>query len=347
MIRKMIFLFFACFFCFNIYGQDENKVVGHLGEGDNEKPIYLDHVNLGMYLNSAAYLQRGREPWVGSLMDIISWRLMEIEAGSRGVEYSQSELESFLFDNPENARQYSYYAEIFDAKVIKDYFSMRNLFYKMETVVATELLELFNKVPSEEELLNFYIENQKTAFTKPAMYRLAMIELDDPAESDLVEKKLLEGSSFEELAAAHSINFQSALEGGYVGQDLTEASIKSQIPFASNEILSTQPGSWVGPVSVSPSLGKNLFYFFKVLNFEEEEESSFEDEKEVIMDIISRQKAEPLFSEWVGERLVFHNLRFDYSLFNTVKESLGLFENIETVESEDEPIQPEQKSEGN
>ena len=333
MIKKRIFLFFACFFCFQVWAEDNSKVVGHLGEEANQKPIYLDHINLGLYLNSSRYLQMGTDPWVLSLMDIITYRLMEIEAGLRGLEYPESDLESFLFGNPTNAKLYSYYAEVFDPKLVKEYFRIRNLSETTQKAIAYELLETYNKVPSEEELLNFYIENQKAAFTRPSMYRLAMIELDDSSESGLVESKLLEGSSFEEMAAAHSINFQSALEGGYVGQDLTEATIKSQIPFAANEILSTEMGSWVGPISVSPSLGKNLFYFFKVLNFEAEKESPFEVERDFIMDFLVNQKAEPIYSEWVKERLNVHNLRFDYSLFNTVKETLGLFDDSELLES--------------
>ena len=192
MIKKRIFLFFACFFCFQVWAEDNSKIVGHLGEEANQKPIHLEHINLGLYLNAGRYLQVGQEPWIQSLMEVITYRLMDIEAVSRGVEYPESDLENFLFGSPMNAKLYSYYSEIFDAKIVREYFRIQRLAMMMQEVMAYELVEAYDKIPSEEELLNFYIENQKAAFTRPSMYRLAMIELDDSSEAELVESKLLE-----------------------------------------------------------------------------------------------------------------------------------------------------------
>ena len=325
MIKKIILLLFVFSNCFVLFSQEEGKVIGNIGKGESKRPIYFEDLSFNIYTESQLYYQQGRSPLTGSLLDVITWKIFEIEYQSRNFEFESIdiELDNYLFGDQERAKAFSYYSEVFGSKIVKDVTRSKLITRKMQEILRSELLEINDKNPTEQDLLDFYVQYQKDAFTVPTSYRLGMIELQDPSESKEVEEKLLNGESFEDVASAHSEHFDSARNGGNLGQDMTEASIMSQLSFAADQILEAEEGSWVGPISVSASLGQDFFYFFKILKVEQGYEQSFEDARETILAELTYVEAEPLLMEWVIEKLLFHGVEFEYALYEEIyKEAL-------------------------
>ena len=325
MIKKIALLFFVFSNCFVLFSQEESRIIGNIGKGESKKPIYFEDLSFNIYTESQLYYQQGRSPLTGSLLDVITWKVFEIEYQSRNLEFESIdvELDNYLFGDQARAKAFSYYSEVFGSKIVKDLTRSKLITRKMQEILRSELLEINGKNPTEQDLLDFYVQYQKDAFTVPTSYRLGMIELQNSSESEEVEEKLLSGESFEDVASAHSEHFDSARNGGNLGQDMTESAIKSQLSFAASEILEAEEGSWIGPIPVSASLGQDFFYFFKILNLEQGYEQSFEDVRQTILDELTYIEAEPLLMDWVIERLLFHGVQFEYALYDEIyKEAL-------------------------
>lgn len=152
-----------------------------------------------------------------SFEDLVVQKLIVQEAGRRGIEVDQKQVEQDLGYIREQRNQlekdgYEKFLEEngFDEEFLKQEWGTQSLFNQLRSEVTSEV-----KV-SEEECQAYYEENA-AVFEHPAGKEIFHILVEDQEKADEVLAQLDKGESFEKLAAQYSIDPGSKNRGGDVG----------------------------------------------------------------------------------------------------------------------------------
>jgi predicted CXXCH cytochrome family protein len=131
----------------------------------------------------------------------------------------------------------------------------------------------------------------------PKHLYLRRIVLDDPGKASAIHEQLLSGGSFFELAQANSIDRDTAIKGGYVG-DLDAGQLD---PAWSARALQLQPGEISG---VSEANGKYVILQRMPRNFREDAEGVFNK----AMDLRKQGKQQESVNEMVAALKIYPHL---------------------------------------
>lgn len=152
-----------------------------------------------------------------SFKDLVVQKLIIQEAGKRGIEADQEQVEQDLEYIREQRNQqeedgYQKFLEEngFNEEFLKQEWKTQNLYFQLKNDVTSEV-----KV-SEEDCQAYYEENA-SVFEHPAGKEVYHILVQDQDKADEVLAQLDKGESFAEMASQYSIDSGSKTRGGDVG----------------------------------------------------------------------------------------------------------------------------------
>jgi peptidyl-prolyl cis-trans isomerase D len=241
-----------------------------------------------------------------------SGRFVELKTTEfkKTVEVSEEEIETYFNDNQEQFRV--------PEKVIAEYLELSQEKLKSKIEVT------------DQEALEFYQQNSQE-YVKPGPRKAAhilIISEDDDAvakqKADEVYAQLEAGAEFAELAKTHSMDEDSAAEGGVIGFQ-NQGDLEDSLNEA---LFALEVGAYSAPV-------KSEFGYHILSNLENgtDVEIAFDDVKSEIFDTIKADKATALYFE---KQDIMAEKAFEYAdSLTEVAEEVGL----ELMTSDPFPLQ--------
>ena len=287
--------------------------------------------------------QWGEDPPGGAqsaVAAVVEGHLLLLEAKARGVEVTLADVERFIQLEAEPAMRIAFlqFEQLFGHQAVIKFHQMVQTTELMKgEILPQEILGLVGLLPTDDDLLDFYLENRQ-AFLEPLRMRIGIILLDNEEESARVLERLEGGDDFSVVAREHSMDELTAREGGLVSDPLTIGQIKSTFPPEVADTLSLmEEGSWSGPFQYPVGIDIEAHLFVTMVGRKEEVEHSFEEVIETVRSIVTEMRFMPHYQRWIVERLNEQGLVFDFDLFGTLRlDLLGMTEEFPSSESTDE-----------
>ena len=157
--------------------------------------------------------------------------------------------------------------------------------------------------PSDEEVQDFYDENQSTLFTVPEQrcIRHVLFTSDQEEEAEEVQQQLEDGGDFAELAEEYSQDPGSAENGGDLGCQ-PEGGF---VPEFDEAAFSAEVGEILGPVETEFG-----FHLIEVTEIQPEEETPLEEARPDIEEELTRRQQATEFDEFIQEELERRNVEY-------------------------------------
>lgn len=237
----------------------------------NEKELVLGaydggQLTLGEYLMNLRRVTPDRRPdfdKYDSLADAVFqmsfMNILELEAKREGLDESNNYL-----------KKVKYFKELAMADI------MRN-----DSIPASS--EIF-----EDEIFEYYTTHPEP-FTKPMRFKILEIQLDDKELAEKYKRTIKGERNFRDIASRETMRPGKRLVQGDLGIIL-----ESQYPFLFEEAKKVKAGKVGGPVKVG-----HRYSLIWVLNRMEPVLQDFENVKQFIVDIVTKEKGDRLFEKWV------------------------------------------------
>ncbi len=186
---------------------------------------------------------------------------------------------------------------------------MSNMFLK--TMQGTLVPNIDPKSLSEQQLREFY-EKHKKSYAAPAQYGLRIIKSDNEKTLKKLKQEIDSGKlSFSDAAKKHSLDKQSAKNGGYIGlRQLI------QLPPGLHEDL---PKMAINQVSDIKTANKH-FYLFQLLEKPEPHQYSYEDKAPFIRNDLLYSKYKDAWKETYEKLKKEFDLKIDQSAVKKLQE---------------------------
>lgn len=294
--------------------------IGKVGE----EPILMDTLVMAMMHREGG--DTYGPGWLAPLLAVVEGRLMILEAGARGEIVTDEDVDRFLRfgEDPGDLQVYNDYVTLFGEEMVLDYYRMVLTVRRMkDEVLPDELLLAAGQVPTEEEMLAFFVEHQREMpFTEPAQMRLAVILVDGAEDAAEVESILMAGEPFEEVAKTWSLDEATKGRGGDIGQGLTPQQLATAFPPPMVPAIDAlEVGAFTGPYPLGDTADSTTL-FVKMLDRSEQVEHGFDEMRSVVADVLEAMRVPDLYEEWARERLQDHGVVFHSDLFAPVAEDL-------------------------
>lgn len=152
---------------------------------------------------------------------------------------------------------------------------------------------------SEEDMKSYFEEN-KEKFGEQEQVKASHILVEDEELAKEIEGKVKDGGDFAELAKEHSIDPGSKDSGGELGF----FGRGQMVPEFEEAAFNMEPGEISEPVETS-----NGFHIIKVEEKKEASESTFEDSKDEIKDIIAEEQMGQAYQTWYQEMMEEYEIK--------------------------------------
>lgn len=209
------------------------------------------------------------------------------------VEVGESEVTAFYDDHPERFQV--------PEQVVVEYLELKPEF-------------LFSEIELDESLVRQQYDQEVAALSSTVQKRVAhiLVNSDDSALVETIQKELDGGADFSELAKKYSTDFGSAEQGGELGV-VTPGTFPEAFEQALDELE-------VGQVS-APVRTDSGFHFIKLLESSEVEAPAYADEKARIANNLRRQQALELLPEKIEQ---MKELAYNVSSLESTADAMGL-----------------------
>jgi len=220
-----------------------------------------------------------------SVEELITRRLVQQEAGRRGVSVSEDQVDARV---AELAEQYGG-RETLELLLNSSGMSLEVLRENLRLNLLIEALLAPEIDISEEDLHAYYDENPQQ-FVEPEQVQARHILVEDRETAEDLIRQLEEGADFADLAREHSTDTVSAENGGDLGWFTRGRMVE---PFE-EAAFGAEPGAVVGPVETQFG-----FHVIEVLDKKAERTIPFEEAREQIRETLFQQEIQARVGSWL------------------------------------------------
>lgn len=240
----------------------------------NEKDLVLGRydggqLTLGEYLGNLRRVSPDRRPdfdHYDSLADaIFQMSFMDILA--------QEAKREGLDESPIYLRKVKYFRELAMADIVRN-----DSIPSQSDIFEDEILEYFNSHPKE--------------FTKPMRFKILEIQVEDEQQAKKFKRKIRTEREFRDIAARETMRPGKRLVEGDLGIIL-----RDQYPFLFEAAEKVKEGQIGGPVKVA-----RRYSIVWVLQRLEPVLQEFENVKQFIVDLVTKEKGDRLFETWIASK---------------------------------------------
>jgi len=241
------------------------------------------------------------ENGVQVLEAMISEKIVAIEAEKQKISVSDEDIDAEIKEIIANYGG----EEVFNQAM--EYYGYTLDDVKKNITTNTQIRKLLEpSITVTEEEMKDYFEENKESFGQKEQVKASHILVETEEEAKAIKEKLAAGEDFAELAKEYSTDEGSKLLGGDLGYFVRT----EMVPSFADAAFSLQIGEISEPVK-----SEFGYHIIKVEDKKEGKEAKYEENKDMIRDILIDQRIPQAYQTWYQEKLN------EYEITNYLKEN--------------------------
>ncbi|MFB9329650.1 peptidylprolyl isomerase [Paenibacillus aurantiacus] len=255
------------------------------GGGSGEAMATVNGVKISKEQLYDAMIEQGGE---STLNNLISDELLNQEAEKAGVTVTDADIEKEIANIKKNFPS----DEEFNAALTQNGLTLES--FKKQVPPQVKLRKILEpKTGVTDEQVKQYYEDNKASYDTQEQVRASHILVATKQEAEAIMKQLKEGADFATLAKEKSTDTTSAVNGGDLGFFQKGVMVAS---FENAAFALKNPGDLSDIVQ-----SEHGFHIIKLTEHKAAKQSTFEENKSSIKDLLVNQKVSEMASTWIEE----------------------------------------------